>query len=218
MASATHARVLEFVRSRLLAGLPPTVREVQETFRFKSTATAREHLERLVAAGHLVRAPGLARGLRLPRWSGLASRILPVPVLGRVQAGPLAWATQEIEGEVWTAARYPPEELFALRVRGESMTGAGILPGDMAVVHRQPDADDGQIVVALVEDEATVKVLRRRRGRVELHPANPAFPVLRPDPARMTLLGRVVEVRRSYERQGSGFRGQGSRQGTNDEP
>jgi repressor LexA len=174
------------------------VREVQTAFRFRSTATARQHLDQLVAEGRLARAAGLARGLRLPGSEALARRLFPVPILGRVQAGPLALAAEDIEGRLWTSARYPPEELFALRVRGESMTGAGILPGDLVVVHRQPDADNGQIVVALADEEATVKILRRKRGRVELYPANPDFPVLTPDPARLTILGRVVELRRSY--------------------
>jgi repressor LexA len=190
-------RILAFVRERLLAGVPPTVREVQAAFGFSSLASAREHLEKLVAAGELLRAPGLARGLRLPEESQL-TRAMAVPLLGRVQAGAFSYATEDVEGHVWTSLRYPAEELFALRVNGESMTGAGLLPGDVVVVLRQPDAEDGQIVVALLDDEATVKTLRRRRRRVELHPANPAFPVLRPDPERLTILGRVVEARRSY--------------------
>jgi repressor LexA len=191
-------RILAFVRERLLAGEPPTVREVQAAFGFRSLATAREHLERLVAAGELLRAPGMARGLRLPD----NPRGAVVPVLGRVQAGAFNYAAEDVEDHVWTSLRYPARELFALRVRGESMTGAGLLPGDVVIVRRQPDAEDGQIVVAQVDDEATVKTLRRpkgRRGRVELHPANPDFPVLRPDSAQLAILGRVVESRREYE-------------------
>jgi repressor LexA len=200
----TKERVLEFVLRRLLGGLPPTVREVQAALGFQSSATAREHLERLVAEGRLARAPGLSRGLRLPGYGGAKARDpcrpgFPIPLLGHVQAGAFALAAEDIESYVWSSARYPPGELFALRVRGESMTGAGLLPGDVVIVHRQPDAETGQIVVALVDDEATVKTLRRRRGRIELHPANPAFPVLSPDPARLKILGRVVEARRNYE-------------------
>lgn len=188
-------RILAFVRERLWAGEPPTVREVQAAFGFRSIASAREQLERLVEAGELVRASGRARGLRLPDQP----RGAVVPVLGRVQAGAFSYAAEDVEAHLWTSLRYPARELFALRVRGESMVGAGLLPGDLVVVRRQPDADDGQMVVALVDDEATVKTLRRRRGRIELHPANPAFPVLRPEAERLTILGRVVEARRSYE-------------------
>jgi repressor LexA len=191
-------RILDFVRERLRTGVPPTVREVQAAFGFRSLASAREHLEKLVAAGELLRAPGLARGLRLPEQPQSTCAVA-VPLLGRVQAGAFSYAAEDVEAHVWTSVRYPSQELFALRVNGESMTGAGLLPGDVVIVRRQPDAEDGQIVVALSDDEATVKTLRRRRGRVELHPANPAFPVLRPDPERLTILGRVVEAKRNYE-------------------
>jgi repressor LexA len=190
-------RILEFVRERLFAGVPPTVREVQAAFKFRSLASAREHLEKLVEAGELLRTPGLARGLRLPDRPQDA-RVAAVPLLGRVRAGAFTYAAEDVEEHVWTSQRYPAKELFALRVNGESMTGAGLLPGDIVIVRRQPDAEDGQVIVALVEDEATVKTLRRRDGRVELHPANPAFPVLRPDPERLAILGRVVESRREY--------------------
>jgi len=81
-------------------------------------------------------------------------------------------------------------------VHGESMRDAGILPGDIVIVRRQPSADDGAIVVALVDEEATIKRLRRRGDRVELHPENPDYAVMRPDPAELQVLGRVIEVRR----------------------
>lgn len=90
-------------------------------------------------------------------------------------------------------------QLFALRVHGESMTGAGILPGDIAIVRSQPTADSGDIVVALVGDEATVKTLRVRGGRIELHPENPDFEVIVPAPNECVVLGKVIEVRRHIE-------------------
>jgi repressor LexA len=90
------------------------------------------------------------------------------------------------------------DELFALRVQGKSMTGAGILPGDVVIVRRQPTADSGALVVALVDDEATVKRLRLRDGQVELHPENPDFDPILTD-REVTLLGKVIEVRRTLE-------------------
>lgn len=87
-------------------------------------------------------------------------------------------------------------QLFALRVHGESMTGAGILPGDLVIVRSQPTAQSGEIVVALIGDEATVKRLRLRRGRIELHPENPAFEPILPGPNECTILGKVIEIRR----------------------
>jgi repressor LexA len=122
-----------------------------------------------------------------------------VPLLGRVAAGALDVAVEDPEGYVPVQSRGSGGELFALRVRGESMTGAGILPGDVVIVRRQRRASSGEVVVALVGEEATVKRLRLRRGRVELHAENPAFEPIVPDSRELTLLGKVVEVRRRLE-------------------
>jgi len=195
-AGQTRERIYQFVRDRLLRGFPPTVREVREAFGFRSIQTAREHLEELVAEGRLAKEKGKARGYRLAADSGLTHL---VPLLGRVPAGPLDLATEDLEGYLPTQSRHPTDDLFGLRVRGESMTGAGILPGDIVVVRRQPAADSGDIVVALIGGEATVKRLRIRRNRVELHPENPDFEPIIPDPGELTLLGKVIEVRRYLE-------------------
>ncbi len=191
----TREKVFRFVRERILAGLPPTVREVQEAFGFQSVQTAREHLDGLVSAGRLHKEAGRSRGFRLPFGAGSAL----VPLLGQVQAGALTTAIENPEGYLPVALPAAGSELFALRVRGESMIGAGILPGDVVIVRRQPTANHGEIVVAMEGDEATVKRLRLRLGRVELHPENPAFPVLVPDPRALVILGKVIEVRRYFE-------------------
>jgi repressor LexA len=190
--------VFLFVRDRLLSGQPPTVREVQEEFEFLSPQTAREHLEGLVADGRLAKDPWKARGYRLPGSEAVSASL--VPLLGRVPAGPLDAAVEDLEGYVPVQMGRRPAELFGLRVRGESMTGAGILDGDIVIVRRQARAEAGDIVVALVGDEATVKRLKTRRGRVELHAENPRFEPLTPDPKEFRLLGKVVEVRRYLDR------------------
>jgi repressor LexA len=195
----TRRRVYRFVRRRLLGGNPPSIREVQRALGFRSVESARSQLEALVAEGLLLKRPGRARGYALPGGEGAPRPTLRVPVLGRVQAGDLSLAVQDPEGWLELPARRRLGELFALRVRGESMTGAGILPGDLVLVRRQPSADPGDIVVALVEDEATVKTLRRRRGRWVLQPENPAFEPILPAPDELTLLGKVVEVHRHLE-------------------
>jgi repressor LexA len=195
-AGQTRERIYQFVRDRLLRGFPPTIREVREAFGFRSIQTAREHLEALVAEGRLAKEKGKARGYRLGSESGLTHL---VPLLGRVPAGPLDLATEDLEGYLPIQSRRPADDLFGLRVRGESMTGAGILPGDMVVVRRQSTADSGDIVVALIGGEATVKRLRIRKDRVELHPENPDFEPIIPDPGELTLLGKVIEVRRYLE-------------------
>ena len=195
-AGQTRERVLRFVRERLLSGRPPTVREVQRAFGFRSVQTAREHLDLLVGEGRLVKDRGKARGFRLP--AGETPTVL-VPLLGRVPAGGPDLAVEDLEGYLPIQSHRSPDELFGLRVRGESMTGAGILPGDVVVVRRQATARPGEIVVALVGDEATVKRLRVRGERVELHPENPDFEPIRPAPGELVLLGKVIEVRRSLE-------------------
>lgn len=197
VAGRTRERVFRWVQKQLLSGRPPTVRDVQHALSFRAVQSAREHLEALVREGRLSKESGVARGYRLPS-TGDAPTVM-VPLLGRVQAGSWTTALEECEGYLPLQSRHPPDELFSLRVRGESMTGAGILPDDVVFVRRQPTASSGSIVVALVEDEATVKRLRRRGRRMELHPENPDFEVIIPDPRRLLILGVVIEVRRSLE-------------------
>ena len=206
-AGETRERIYRFVRERLWAGRPPTVREVQEAFGFRSVQTAREHLERLVSEGRLAKEAGKARGYRLPGHGGAGKRgaRIPklVPILGRVAAGPLEFAAEDLEGYVPVATEpqgAAGDELFALYVRGESMRDAGILPGDLVIVRKQPTAGSGEVVVALVGEEATVKTLRRRGRRVELHPENPDFTPIEVDPGEVQILGKVLEVRRYLDR------------------
>ncbi|MDP6423120.1 MAG: transcriptional repressor LexA [Planctomycetota bacterium] len=192
----TRERVFRFVRQRLRAGEPPTVREVQDAMGFAAVESARKHLELLVAAGRLLKAPGRSRGYRLPS-KGLGP-VEQVPVLGQIQAGALTEAIEAAEDFVPVAGRRDADRLFALRVRGDSMCEAGILDDDVVIVRRQQTAQAGEIVAALVDDEATIKTLRFVRRRPVLEPANSDFEPIRPDPAALRILGRVVEVRRRY--------------------
>lgn len=194
----TRERVYRFVRERLERGLPPTVREVQDALGFRAVQTAREHLERLVSEGRLGKQLGIARGYCLPVGETAGPPPILIPVLGRVQAGGVAAAIEHIEGHIPMRTR-AAEGIFGLRVRGESMTGAGILPGDIVIVRSQPTAESGDIVVALVDDEATIKTLKIRRQRIELHPANPRFKPIIPFPGHCSIIGKVIEVRRFLE-------------------
>lgn len=191
----TRERILRFVRERLLNGRPPTVREVQQAFGFRSVQTARQHLEQLIDEGRLLKERGQARGFRLPTEE---MPTVLVPLLGSVPAGRTDLAVEDLEGYLPIQSRHAADELFGLRVRGESMTGVGILPGDVVIVRRQATARSGEIVVALVGDEATVKRLRIQGERVELLPENPDFEPILPDPGELILLGKVIEVRRSF--------------------
>jgi len=197
-AGQTRERIYEFVRQRLLEGRPPTVREVRDAFQFKAVQTAKEHLDKPVAEGRLSRLMGKARGYRLPTGQPMDPPTTLIPLLGRVQAGPLTTAVEDIEGYVPVQSRVSGE-LFALTVQGKSMIDAGIMPGDIAIVRHQPTAETGDIVVALVDDEATLKRLKIKRGRVELHPENKRFHPIVPDPDQLIILGKVVEIRRNME-------------------
>jgi len=196
----SRERVYVYMRERLLAGRPPTMREVQKALGFKAVESVRAHLAHLIDEGLLETEPGLARAYRLPGMGRGEEAARLVPLLGRVPAGDPLTAVEEVEGYLPAltrpGGRGPDGELFALHVRGDSMIGAGILDGDVVIVRRQQHADSGDIVVALVGEEATVKRLRVRRRRVELLPENPAYDPIVPDPADLRLLGRVVEVRR----------------------
>ena len=196
-AGQTRERIYRFMRERLLGGRSPTVREVQERFGFKAVQSAREHLERLVEEGRLDKQAGQARGYRLP---GRNVVMAMVPVLGRVPAGPVDLAVEDLSGYVPIESRQgarESDELFALRIHGESMRDLGILDGDLAIVRKQATARNGDVVVALIGEEATVKTFRRIKRRVVLEPANSAYQPIVPDPSELLLLGVVIEIRRS---------------------
>lgn len=200
----TRELIYQFMRDRLLAGKPPTVREVQARFGFKAVQSAQSHLEQLVADGRLTKSfgdyKGQARGYALPESSvDFAPTPVFAPLLGGIQAGGLQAAIEEREGMVPVtrgSRRAGSEKLFALRVRGESMKNAGILPDDVVIVRAQATANPGDIVVALVGDEATVKTLKTRRGKIVLQPENDAFDEMVFDPNEVEILGKVIEVRR----------------------
>ena len=193
----TREKVYRYVREQLQLGRCPTLREVQAFFGFGAVETVRSHLSKLVEEGRLKKTKG-ARGYVLPELE--RTETFAIPLLGRVPAGGLEEAVEEREGTVLVAAvrgKRGAQNWFALRVEGESMTGAGILPGDVVIVEPTPTARSGEIVVAMVGDEATVKTLRRTGRRVELHPENPRYkPIIPERPQDLRILGRVVELRR----------------------
>ncbi len=192
----TRQRVFEFVRSRLLEGRPPTIREVQDALGFSAVESARGHLEALVQDGLLFKESGKARGYRLADMLPMPDPIRMVPLLGRVQAGPLSAAIEDAEGYLPIPSRFSEKDLFALRVRGDSMEGAAILEDDIVVVRRDSSVESGDIIVAMMDDEATVKRLWRRGRRVELRAENPRYSPIVPRSGEMVVLGKVIEVRR----------------------
>ena len=174
-------------------GYPPSVREIGEYVGLKSPSTVHFHLKGLQSAGLITQAAGKTRAISI---SGDLPKKDKVPVVGNVAAGTPILATECIEDYLTFDTEGLTGEHFALRVRGESMLYAGILPDDLVVVHQQQDAHNGEIVVAMIEDEATVKTLQRKDGHTWLLPENPNYEPIDGDQAQ--ILGKVVAVVRKY--------------------
>ncbi len=180
-------------------GYPPSVREIGFAVNLKSPSTVHFHMKKLEAEGYILKADGKTRAISLPRETvaeELDAKADQVPVLGSVAAGSPILAEEHIEEYLTFDTGGLTGEHFALKVRGESMLYAGILPDDLVVVHRQESFREGDIVVALFEDEATVKTLHREKGHIWLLPENPEYQPI--DGEGAALLGRVVAVIRRY--------------------
>ena len=183
-------------------GYPPSVREIAAAVGLKSPSTVHFHMKGLEEAGVIVKAEGKTRAISLPGVSvgPVAEETDPranqVPVVGNVAAGSPILAQECIEDYLTFDTEGLSGEHFALRVRGESMLNAGILPGDLVVVHRQQEVRNGEIVVALFEDEATVKTYQRKNGQVWLLPENPEYEPI--DGTYAEIIGKVVAVVRRY--------------------
>ena len=191
-----HSFIQRFRRDR---GSSPTIREIGEKFGISSTNGVRYYLNLLEKAGYIRRDRKISRGIGPSGASPLASGI---PVLGRVAAGQPITAEENYEGSLELADFFGDREgLFALRVRGDSMLDAGILPDDYVIVQRREPADTGEIVVALVDDEATVKYFHPKRGRVELIAANEKYaPIVVSPEQSFQVLGIVRGVMRSVRK------------------
>lgn len=174
-------------------GYPPSVREIGEYVGLKSPSTVHFHLKGLQSAGLITQAAGKTRAISI---SGDLPKRDRVPVVGNVAAGTPILAEECVEDYLTFDTEGLTGEHFALRVRGESMLYAGILPDDLVIVHQQQDARNGEIVVAMLEDEATVKTLQRKDGHTWLMPENPDYEPI--DGDRAQILGKVVAVVRKY--------------------
>ena len=183
-------------------GYPPSVREIGTAVGLKSPSTVHFHMKGLEEAGLIVKAEGKTRAISLPGvpLGTVGEESDPhanqVPVVGNVAAGSPILAQEYIEDYLTFDTQGLSGEHFALKVRGESMLGAGILPGDLVVVHRQREVRNGEIAVALFEDEATVKTYQRKDGQVWLLPENPEYQPI--DGTHAEIIGKVVAVIRRY--------------------
>ena len=185
-------KVLTFLQERAQDGVPPTVREICNAAGIKSTSTVHSYLKLLTEEGYIERESGLNRSIRMPGES-----VSRVPLLGKVTAGQPILAVEQIEEYVpYSGGGYPANELFALRVSGTSMLNAGILDKDIVIVHKTPAAQNGDIVVALIGDEATVKRIYFEKDYIRLQPENDAFePIIVKE---ALVLGKVVSLLRNF--------------------
>ena len=198
-----QSEILKLIRELMeVSGYPPTRAEIAERMGFKSVNAAEQHLRALERKGAIEIAEGASRGIRVcdARPASRTNRLLELPVIGRVAAGSPMLAEEHVQGTYQVDPNlFTPRADYLLRVRGLSMRDAGILEGDLLAVHRTDDAKTGQVVVARLGDEVTVKRLRRKGHAVSLLPENPDFePIevdLRRDP--LTIEGVAVGVIRN---------------------
>lgn len=191
--SKSQQKILDYLKECSVDSRVPSVREICEQTGLSSTSTVHHHLKALEEKGLIEREHGVNRCIRITGEEKSAS----VPVLGRVAAGIPILAVEDIECYVPVPEHLKRgKELFALRVQGESMINAGILDNDIVIVNRTPVAENGEIVVALVGDEATVKRFYKENGHFRLQPENDSFEPIIVD--EVVLLGKVISVIRYY--------------------
>lgn len=189
----SQQKIYDYIKECSIDGHVPSVRELCQATGLKSTSTVHLHLQKLEERGLIEREPGLNRCIKIKGTEHSAQ----VPVLGRVTAGLPIQAIENIEGYVPVSESIRRgRELFALRVMGESMINAGIFDGDIIIVNRTPVAENGAIVVAMIDDEATVKRFYKENGHFRLQPENDAFEPIIAD--EVVLLGTVVTLIRNY--------------------
>lgn len=173
-----QTEILELIKSHIEeTGFPPTRAEIAKTFGFRSPNAAEEHLRALARKGAIEITPGASRGIRVP-----GAEFFGLPIVGQVAAGSPILAQEHIEDHLSINPQFfSPKADFMLRVRGMSMKNIGILDGDLLAVHKISTASNGQIVVARIEDEVTVKRFEQIRNKIYLHPENEEFTTIEVD-------------------------------------
>ena len=199
--SKKQEEILEYIKSQILErGFPPAVREICEAVNLKSTSSVHSHLETLEKNGYIHRDPTKPRAIEIldDTFNLTRREMVNVPIIGRVAAGEPLLAQQNVENYFPIPAEMMPnKQTFLLQVQGESMINAGILNGDYILVQQQQTADNGDKVVALIDDGATVKTFYREEGIIRLQPENDFMdPIIVKD---CTILGKVIGVFRFFK-------------------
>ncbi len=210
--------IFEFIKMRLnQGGLPPTVREIGNRFNIQSTNGVTSVLVALIQKGFIRKIPKVSRGIKILKENesivSLQKKkdqnlnengLIEVPIVGRVAAGVPITAVENLEGTVKVDQDFllGQSNVIALRVQGESMKDAGIMDGDLVFARQQPIAEKGQIIVALIGEESTVKYYYPEKDQIRLEPANSSFYplIIDSDLPDFRILGRVIAVQRTYSR------------------
>ena len=200
--SKKQQEILDYIKSEILnRGFPPAVREICEAVNLKSTSSVHAHLEALEKNGYIRRDATKPRAIEIidDNFNLVRREVVNVPLVGTVAAGQPILAVENVEGSFPIPSEFMPhEQSFMLKVKGDSMINAGLFDGDQVLVKQQPTADNGDIVVAMVEDSATVKTFYKEKGYYRLQPENDAM-----DPIIVTgevkILGKVFGVMRFYQ-------------------
>lgn len=193
MSKEKKIKVFNFIKTKLSSGISPSVREIMDAMEFKSTSTAHRYINALVEDGLIEKTDSLNRSLRLPNSSSVS-----VPIMGTVTAGQPITAFEDITGYInFETPNYNPNDLFALKIKGESMINAGILDGDIVIVKKDNYAENGDIVVAFIDGEdATVKRFYKENGKYRLQPENDSMSPIILDECE--ILGKVIGLKRYY--------------------
>ncbi|MFW6134640.1 MAG: transcriptional repressor LexA [Elusimicrobiota bacterium] len=191
--SKRQKQILDFLISEIdKNGIPPSLREIRDHFGFSSLSSPRYHLRKLARKGYINLKGSISRGIEIPDFEK------GIPVLGNISAGLPLEAVENIEGHLDLSRIFKEKKnLFCLKIKGDSMEGAGIMDGDIIIVRKQPRANNGDIVVAIFQDEALVKRLVKKRKKMFLTAENPNYPDIELKRAR--ILGKVTGVLRDYE-------------------
>ena len=197
--TAKQKEILDFIKNEILnKGYPPSVRDICEAVRLKSTSSVHAHLETLEKNGYIRRDPTKPRAIEIidDNFNLTRREVVNVPLVGTVAAGQPLLAVENVDSYFPIPAEYlPNKQTFMLKAKGDSMIKAGILNGDDVIVVEQNTARDGDIVVALIEDSATVKTYYREDGYIRLQPENDTMdPIIVED--NLTILGKVIGVMR----------------------
>ena len=197
--SQKQSEILEYMKNEILnRGFPPSVREICEAVDLKSTSSVHSHLETLEKNGYIRRDPTKPRAIEIvdDNFNLVRRETVNVPILGKVAAGEPLLAVENIEGYFTIPAEYMPNnKTFMLVVQGDSMINAGIFEGDYVVVEQLQTAENGQKVVALVDDSATVKTFYKENGHIRLQPENDFMdPIIVEPDQSFQILGKVIGV------------------------